>query len=49
MLLGAAITFLALLSLYIIWNYDTGFLGGFISGILLGIGIGLLVTYKKQE
>lgn len=38
---------IALISIYIINNYKTGFLGGFITGIISGLAIGLLITPKR--
>ncbi|RED43450.1 hypothetical protein DFQ10_10548 [Winogradskyella eximia] len=46
--LGILILILSVISFFVIWNYETGFFGGFIAGGLLGIGLGLIVTYKKQ-
>ena len=39
---------MALISIYVINNYKTGFLGGFISGICSALAIGLLITPKRN-
>ncbi|WP_289046208.1 hypothetical protein [uncultured Olleya sp.] len=49
LILGLSLTVLGILSLFILDNYDTGFLGGFLSGILLGTGIGLVITCKQKS
>ena len=46
--LGTIAMILAVISFFIISNYETGFFGGLLTGILTGLGIGLIVTYKKQ-
>ncbi|WP_054850824.1 hypothetical protein [Olleya sp. ITB9] len=48
LILGLSLTVLGILSLFILDNYDTGFLGGFLSGILVGTGVGLVITYKQK-
>jgi hypothetical protein len=47
--IGLMFLILAAFSFYLIWNYDTGFIGGFLAGIFIGIGLGLIITHKKQE
>ncbi|SDI23300.1 hypothetical protein [Winogradskyella thalassocola] len=48
--IGIIISILALISLYLVCNYDFGgFAGGFITGILIGLGFGLIVTHKKTN
>ncbi|NNK83031.1 MAG: hypothetical protein HKO92_07895 [Flavobacteriaceae bacterium] len=47
--LGILLCIIAIIFWIIVWFYDTGFLFGFITGITTAFGIGLLVTYKKQE
>lgn len=48
LLIGLGLILIGLLSLFILDNYDTGFLGGFLSGIILGAGIGLVITRNKK-
>lgn len=47
--LGLVFLILAVIAFYIIWNYNTGFFGGFITGGFMGIGLGLIITHKKLE
>ena len=47
--LGIIFSVLALVMFYIVWTYDTGFIGGFMTGLLTAGGIGLVVTYKKTN
>lgn len=47
--LGIVALLLGVLALYLLWNYNTGFLGGLFAGLLIALGLRLIIAYKKQE
>ena len=45
--LTVLLSMLSVVGLYILWNYETGFLGGFITGITIALTLVLVSSLKK--